>query len=539
MATATLPRQDVENFEHKSIAGILSSDQAEGIVECFVAVMGNKDSVGDIILPRAFDKGLKKRMPRVVWGHDWNNPIGKVLEIYEVGPDDPRLAPETKQEGVTGALYAKVQFNLRSQKGKEAFENVLFFGEDQEWSIGYKTRVSDFDPRRKANLLKEVELYEVSPVLHGANSLTSTISIKDGKMSLVEEEVEDEESKADQDAIEAALDFLREESEFVAELNEHLGEEKADPRAGIPQEAITGEILRGRGPRRGNLEALLRYWRPIMKKPGGFRRCLVILADHPELYPLENICAWLHHETTGKWPNEGNHHGRRGGGGGRAARRAVRKLKKEDGTVEEVDIKVALEDFVDGTIVEADETHVIYESEGQLYAAEYAPTSDSGDFKVGEAQKVVRETVYVLDNGCGCGGDCSDCDGDCNCGGDCGKDALDSDVEEKIGRAISMANERRLRQAMQMIQEVLGEMDDSPVEEVKSSPVEMYQSGDNIILDTEAEHLFTLKSLIAPIQEYYDSETVIDDYAVGLYFEKKSEEHAAAIARAVSQFNDW
>ena len=84
---------------------------------------------------------------------------------------------------------------------------------------------------------------------------------------------------------------------------------KADPLGGIiPQEIITGDIMRGHGPRRGNLERLLRYWRPIMRKPGGFRRCRVILADHPELYPLNNICAWLHHETTGLWPNEGCHH---------------------------------------------------------------------------------------------------------------------------------------------------------------------------------------------------------------------------------------
>ena len=83
---------------------------------------------------------------------------------------------------------------------------------------------------------------------------------------------------------------------------------KADPLGGLlPQELITGDILRGYGPRRGNLERLLRYWRPIMKKPGGFRRCRVILANHPELYPLNNICAWLHHETTGLWPNEGCH----------------------------------------------------------------------------------------------------------------------------------------------------------------------------------------------------------------------------------------
>jgi len=76
----------------------------------------------------------------------------------------------------------------------------------------------------------------------------------------------------------------------------------------LPQERITGDVLKGRGPRRGNLERLLRYWRPIMRKEGGFRRCKVILADHPELYPLNNICAWLHHETTGLWPNEGCHH---------------------------------------------------------------------------------------------------------------------------------------------------------------------------------------------------------------------------------------
>lgn len=97
---------------------------------------------------------------------------------------------------------------------------------------------------------------------------------------------------------------------------------KADPLGGLlPQELITGDILKGRGPRRGNLERLLRYWRPIMKKPGGFRRCRLILANHPELYPLSNICAWLHHETTGLWPNEGCHHP-----GMKNCRKKLRKL---------------------------------------------------------------------------------------------------------------------------------------------------------------------------------------------------------------------
>lgn len=92
---------------------------------------------------------------------------------------------------------------------------------------------------------------------------------------------------------------------------DEMFEEKVSAR-GVAQRDITpnkpGAGGNSPGLRRGNLERLLRYWRPIMLKDGGFRRCRVILANHPELYPLENICAWLHHETTGLWPNEGCHH---------------------------------------------------------------------------------------------------------------------------------------------------------------------------------------------------------------------------------------
>lgn len=166
-----------DQVEFKAMPGQISIDEAKGIVECFVAGVGNKDSVGDIVLPGAFSESLKRRKPRVVWGHDWNHPIGKVLEIYEVPSSDPRLPAKMKRAGI-GGLYARVQFNLGSEKGREAFANVSFYGEEQEWSIGYKTLDAVYDNERKANLLREVELYEVSPVLHGANQLTGTISIK-------------------------------------------------------------------------------------------------------------------------------------------------------------------------------------------------------------------------------------------------------------------------------------------------------------------------------------------------------------------------
>jgi len=170
----------------------LNLDEAQGIVECFVAGVGNKDSVGDIVASGAFTKSLMRRKPRVVWGHSWNDPIGKVLEIYEVPTTDPRLPMKMKIAGI-GGLFAKVQFNLNSEKGREAFANVAFFGEEQEWSIGYKTLRSQFDQKTQANIIYELELYEVSPVLHGANQLTGTISIKTDEQNSFIPQVDREE----------------------------------------------------------------------------------------------------------------------------------------------------------------------------------------------------------------------------------------------------------------------------------------------------------------------------------------------------------
>ena len=172
-----MPNSNFGNIQYKASNGLINLDEAQGIVECFVSGIGNKDSVGDICATGAFAKSLQRRKPRVVWGHNWNDPIGKVLEIYEVPASDSRLPMKMKMAGI-GGLYAKVQFNLQSEKGKEAFANVAFFGEEQEWSIGYKTLRAQYDDNLQANVLYEVELYEVSPVLHGANQLTGTISVK-------------------------------------------------------------------------------------------------------------------------------------------------------------------------------------------------------------------------------------------------------------------------------------------------------------------------------------------------------------------------
>ena len=45
-----MPNTAVELTEYKAVQGQVNIDEAQGIVEAFVAGIGNKDSVGDIIV---------------------------------------------------------------------------------------------------------------------------------------------------------------------------------------------------------------------------------------------------------------------------------------------------------------------------------------------------------------------------------------------------------------------------------------------------------------------------------------------------------
>lgn len=217
------------NLNHKSYASadVKVINENEGIVSAFVAVIGNLDSVGDIIQPGAFDAGLKKRIPKGVWSHDWDKPISKTLEIYEVPAGDPRLPFDLQAKGL-GALYVETQFNLKTQLGRDAFENVKFYGEESEWSIGYRTIREQYDSKQKANLLYEVELYEYSPVLFGANPMTSTASIKaetiEGEMIIKIDGVDEDRVQLVKDAVMEILskDDVSDDDQLLSEADDKV-----------------------------------------------------------------------------------------------------------------------------------------------------------------------------------------------------------------------------------------------------------------------------------------------------------------------------
>ena len=176
-------------IEHKTVGvkGLNVVDAAQGIVETVISVTGVVDNVKDRIMPGAYTKTLATRTPKGVWSHDWNEPVSKTLSVKELMPGDSEL-PKTMPNGAgwpaaAGALKVKTQFNLETQRGREAFSDVVFFGEEQEWSIGYQVPVggAKVDPQSGVREINFLELYEYSPVLFGAMPLARTTSVKDAQ----------------------------------------------------------------------------------------------------------------------------------------------------------------------------------------------------------------------------------------------------------------------------------------------------------------------------------------------------------------------
>jgi HK97 family phage prohead protease len=162
--------------EHKSFGAPLieAREDEPGTLRAVVAVFNNVDAGNDRILPGFFAKSLARKLPKGVWGHDWETPIARTLEARELHPGDPDLPPGLSG---LGGLYIKAAFNLDTQRGREAYSDIKF-GIIDEFSIGYRVIESEVDKKTKVRDLIEGDVFEWSPVLVGMNSRTQLISVK-------------------------------------------------------------------------------------------------------------------------------------------------------------------------------------------------------------------------------------------------------------------------------------------------------------------------------------------------------------------------
>lgn len=160
----------MENKTH-TLSDVKVLDSAQGIVEAFVNSMGEIDADGDVIDPSAFDNSILMNMPvSVLSGHDSSKIIGKVLNAHSVQAGDG-----------TARLYNRIQFNLDTQIGREAFSNVSGGYVDQ-WSVGFNIPDGGAELIQQGStavrLIKDVDWVEVSSVIRGASPNTTTISAK-------------------------------------------------------------------------------------------------------------------------------------------------------------------------------------------------------------------------------------------------------------------------------------------------------------------------------------------------------------------------
>lgn len=178
-----MERKTTNAFETKVV------DADQGVVEAVFAVMGNLDEVGDVLHPGSFSKTFLERghKVKVLDQHRMDSTlavVGKPLELRELSRAELPSSIMAQYPEATGAAWARVQFLMTVPEGKGLFERIKnnLLG---DWSFGYDTVQADYSPVQtkdgsvvNARNLREVKLYELSPVIYPANPATTTLSAK-------------------------------------------------------------------------------------------------------------------------------------------------------------------------------------------------------------------------------------------------------------------------------------------------------------------------------------------------------------------------
>jgi len=157
----------MDNLQHKTVK-LLATDEVEGKVEAVFSNFNEVDSDGDVVLPSSIKSGFGENGVAMVWAHDWKDVIGR----GEIVQDDTR------------AVF-KGQFIMDTERGRDAYNTVKAMGDLQQWSFGYEVLEAENGMFQKdagneieVRFLKDVKVWEVSPVLVGANQNTHTVSVK-------------------------------------------------------------------------------------------------------------------------------------------------------------------------------------------------------------------------------------------------------------------------------------------------------------------------------------------------------------------------
>lgn len=138
------------------------ANEEEGTFTGYASTFGgDPDSYGDVVDKGAFKKTIKENKNRIkhLWNHSVMEPIGK---------------PDELSEDETG-LLVKGRLVLGVQRAKETLA-LMKAGVVNEMSIGYDTITEQV--KDGIRHLKEIKLYDVSPVTFAANPSAVILDVK-------------------------------------------------------------------------------------------------------------------------------------------------------------------------------------------------------------------------------------------------------------------------------------------------------------------------------------------------------------------------
>lgn len=154
MATSKVPRKGASSFqgiETRAWQGEFRASDEEGVIEGYITTWGTVDSYNSAFQRGCFTKTLQERgkRVRVLWNHE-EEPIGVPLELRE---DDV-------------GLFARIKLILSVRRAQEAYD-LAKAGAIDSFSFGFRTIKDAW--QNGVRQIKEVALYEVSPVIFPAN----------------------------------------------------------------------------------------------------------------------------------------------------------------------------------------------------------------------------------------------------------------------------------------------------------------------------------------------------------------------------------
>lgn len=177
-----------ENLSFKNAPIELKEDGDKRYIEAVFSLFDTIDSDNDVTKSNALRSGYSGNKVPLVWNHDWSKVIGRgIIET-------------DNQKAVFKGYF------LNTEAGKEAYNTVKEMQDMQQFSYGFQvmksekgTHIDSKGEEVPVRVLQDVKVWEVSPVLVGAQQNSFVQALKSGLEPYDDVDQEFEEVKEPED----------------------------------------------------------------------------------------------------------------------------------------------------------------------------------------------------------------------------------------------------------------------------------------------------------------------------------------------------